>query len=255
VLKNNIAYDWKGVGLSLNFGNASNVSIYQSVYLNVSNNAFQEPVVGILAYANPPTLENLTALRLFGNTYYSASAPSNWFGIYGFNSDYDDWIAATGETGSQASQISYIDPDRSVSSYNALQGKPATYDSFMQEARKQSRATWRNEYTADAVNQYIRDGFAIGGGRPGDGGCGEVGCSPLSSPVKEPVCGGNRMMCMVNSFRSTSANWARVAGYAIQESTGGEDSMRSPASFVLFLLTMILFVVGLIILVNYIRYR
>jgi hypothetical protein len=175
VLKNNIAYDIRGAGLALSFYNASDTNVYSSFLVNVTNNSFQEPVNGTLVYANTYTLENLTALRLSGNTYYSNSSPGNWFGIYGFNSDYTTWLSSSNETGSHIEQIPYIDPDRSVSSYNALQGKPATYDSFMQEARKQSRATWRNEYTAFAVNKYISDGFATATT------CGPLGCSPDES--------------------------------------------------------------------------
>ncbi len=94
--------------------------------------------------------------------------------------------------------------------------------------------------------------YTSGSNRPGDGDCGDVGCSPLSSPYSAPACGDNRMVCMFDSFRSAGSKWARLVGYAIQESTGVSGE-RSPASFVLFLLTMVLFVVGLIILVNYIR--
>jgi len=173
LLRNNIAYNWRGAGLSLNYGHPDG-GAYQSVFINVTNNFFQEPTSGILVYANNQTLENLGAVKFSGNTYYSASPI--WFGIYGFNSDYSQWLAASAEVGSQQQQIAYNDPDRSVAEYNSLQGGMATYDSFMEEARKQSRVNWRDEYTAAAVNKYISDGFSVGGG------CGPIGCSPLTNP-------------------------------------------------------------------------
>jgi hypothetical protein len=38
-------------------------------------------------------------------------------------------------------------------------GGTATYDAFIDEALLQSRLDWRSEYTAEAVNAYIREGF------------------------------------------------------------------------------------------------
>jgi hypothetical protein len=34
-------------------------------------------------------------------------------------------------------------------------------DAFAIEARKQSRLNWRTQYTAEAVNGYIRAGFGL----------------------------------------------------------------------------------------------
>ena len=54
----------------------------------------------------------------------------------------------------------YADPSRSVASYNKSIGGAESVDAFMADARKQSRFNWRQEYTAHAVNEYIRGGFA-----------------------------------------------------------------------------------------------
>ena len=54
----------------------------------------------------------------------------------------------------------YVDPNRSVGSYNASLGGVGTTAAFLAEARKQSRDNWRPQYTAAAVNSYIRAGFA-----------------------------------------------------------------------------------------------
>jgi len=42
------------------------------------------------------------------------------------------------------------------------------FDEFMLEARQQSRARWRPEFTAQAVNRYLRDGFQMTGPKEGN---------------------------------------------------------------------------------------
>jgi len=58
--------------------------------------------------------------------------------------------------------MSYPDPNRTIGTYNASLGGPATLEAFMAQARLQSKDNWRSQYTANAVNDYVRVGF----GRP-----------------------------------------------------------------------------------------
>jgi hypothetical protein len=53
----------------------------------------------------------------------------------------------------------YLDPKRTVGTYNASLGGLPTSSAFLTEARKQSKDYWRPQYTASAVNNYIRAGF------------------------------------------------------------------------------------------------
>ena len=46
-----------------------------------------------------------------------------------------------------------------VGTYNASLGGPSTLEAFLAEARQQSKSNWRDEYTAQAVADYIREGF------------------------------------------------------------------------------------------------
>jgi hypothetical protein len=55
----------------------------------------------------------------------------------------------------------YPDPNRTVGTYNASLGGSPTLLGFLAEARKQSKDNWRPQYTAEAVNIYIRAGFGI----------------------------------------------------------------------------------------------
>lgn len=55
----------------------------------------------------------------------------------------------------------YADPSRTVGSYYASIGGINDAVAFLEVARNQSKANWNAAYTADAVNDYIRDGFLV----------------------------------------------------------------------------------------------
>jgi hypothetical protein len=55
--------------------------------------------------------------------------------------------------------VAFADPTRSVGSYHATLNKEETLEAFLTEARAQSRRRWLQEYTAQAVLEYIRAGF------------------------------------------------------------------------------------------------
>ena len=55
---------------------------------------------------------------------------------------------------------SYVDPTRTVGSYYATIGGVNDPVAFLEAARNMSKANWNSAYTADAVNDYIRAGFA-----------------------------------------------------------------------------------------------
>jgi hypothetical protein len=53
----------------------------------------------------------------------------------------------------------FVDPNRSVATYNAKLGGPGTFEGFVTKVRGQSRQRWQWEYTAEPVITYIREGF------------------------------------------------------------------------------------------------
>jgi hypothetical protein len=69
------------------------------------------------------------------------------------------WWQANREPSAIQQQLPYLDPSRTAATYNATQGGPSTVAAFLAEARLQSRDNWRPQFTADAVNSYIRLGF------------------------------------------------------------------------------------------------
>ena len=52
-----------------------------------------------------------------------------------------------------------VDTTRSVGTYNASLGGPATSAAFLARARQQRRYNWDENYTATTANAWIRAGF------------------------------------------------------------------------------------------------
>ncbi len=69
------------------------------------------------------------------------------------------------------------DPDRTVESYHQALGRSGSLDAFLDQVLEQSKSNWRDAYTADAVNDYIRAGFDLNE---------EPNLTP-QPPVDEPV--------------------------------------------------------------------
>lgn len=84
------------------------------------------------------------------------SIPESWPESTLENNIVWDW---RGSAGQKDDKGPFVDPERSVASYNGTLGGEATFEAFANEVRKQSKTNWRKEYTAQAVNAYIRAGF------------------------------------------------------------------------------------------------
>ena len=99
------------------------------------------------------------------NQYYSLRNPTQMFQIDNLNYDLPSWQSLTGDN-SVESLVTFDDPNRNLSSYQASLGETATFEAFMEEARKQSKDNWQEVYTAQAVNDYLRAGFCWESARP-----------------------------------------------------------------------------------------
>lgn len=73
-----------------------------------------------------------------------------------------DWLkGATNNKGLPEAPFDpeWLDPDRSIGSYNASLGGTATTEAFLDVVRNRPLHTWNTNYTAYAINNYIRAGF------------------------------------------------------------------------------------------------
>ncbi len=148
----NIIYDWRGPWTF--YGDATKLN-----NMVLSNNIIQEPTAGstLLVEHSQATVPGQFAadsnqfLREGASTWFRVA--NNWCGLPVYRT-------LVGDTTSQARRVQFVDPERSVATYNASIGGLPTFDDFIAQARRQSRWNWRSEYTAQAVNAYIRAGFA-----------------------------------------------------------------------------------------------
>jgi hypothetical protein len=112
-------------------------------------NDVQQPVGGYMVDYSAGTFTGMT----FQGTRYNT--PGNFF----WGQTYQDWLSSSHETGSTMLPVTYPSPDRTIGTYMMTLGGAPTLDGFMTQARLQSRSNWHSEYTAQAVNNYVRAGF------------------------------------------------------------------------------------------------
>jgi len=160
----NIVYDWakpvwpdpmdqRSFGFQIN-------CVASSTGVEIFDNILQQPNGGFLMGSN----NDAAGATLHDNVYFS-SAPDppdvwsrGWFSL-GSSVSMTDWLATTGETAATAEQVAFADPDRTIETYAESLGLQPTYEAFITQALQQSKYTWRPEFTATAVNTYIRAGF------------------------------------------------------------------------------------------------
>ena len=100
------------------------------------------------------------AIRAGENRFYNQVSPSNsWTEIANIPHTIDYWKAQVGDTSSVTERAIYAEPDRSLASYNGLQGGSPDLPAFLAESRLQSFTHWRPGYLASSANRYIRRGF------------------------------------------------------------------------------------------------
>jgi hypothetical protein len=157
-LSNNIIYDWGGTTVEINTGTGglnqqpSNVQFIDNI---VADSRDTQPLV---RHVNSASCAGVTGAN---NTFNSIATSNAWFSVGGYNQSLTQWkaVLAPPDTTSVAGTYSFPDPNRSIATYQASIGGNASLAAFLTQCRLQSKANWRTEYTADAVNTYIRAGF------------------------------------------------------------------------------------------------
>lgn len=117
-------------------------------------------------------------IRVIGNTFYrwrhsGILISGRSYVTIDVEENNNYWSASTvgwpiTGTNRNSADLDFRDPDRNVANYNAAAGGEASFEAFAAEARQQSRSNWRTEYTAAAVNEYVRDGFFLEGEEPNE---------------------------------------------------------------------------------------
>jgi hypothetical protein len=128
---------------------------YGSSFSNITvrNNQFRasnSTIVDLLDYQSGD-------FAFAGNAYRSEANANRWFSInqntfFGLPA----WTTFIGEAG--ATTAPFVNPASApdIESYHASIGGALTFTAFLNEARQQSRQSWRDEYTAGRVIAYLR---------------------------------------------------------------------------------------------------
>jgi len=154
-------YDWRGsVSITAPPASPPSPSAFATISgIRFTTNELQEP-----ALSNAASLISVFAANacvLSANAYASARLPGQWFRIANQNRSLDQWRTETADEGSHANTLAYPDPARSLGSYHGSLGGEPTLEGFLDAARRQSRLNWLPEFTATAVQSYIRAGFEV----------------------------------------------------------------------------------------------
>ena len=151
VFSNNVVYAWDGSSAFEATGLQTDV--------HLANNRFQNLVTQDQLVVHWD-FSSIQGVRSSDNEFYSIAPVSEWMLVNGPIS-LPHWKSLVHDSSSQAHQTPFPDPSRTIATYHANIGGAPSLDDFISEARKQSRLTWRTQYTAEAVNQYIRAGLGL----------------------------------------------------------------------------------------------
>ena len=165
-VRNNIVYNWYQ-GLSTDSAYVPGGAGFKALNgLTVEDNDFQQTISPrLVAHGNPYDDDHET---WDDNHYWDESPSSGWFSVGTATRSFDQWQDSL-EPDANRTQRKYVDPTRTVATYNRSLGGDASDAAFLQAARQMSRANWDTAYTADGVNDYIRDGFRVDSSVPSAG--------------------------------------------------------------------------------------
>jgi chitodextrinase len=180
-IRDNIVYDWYSawsMGSSFVLGGSGNLGVNN---VKVDSNDFQNAAVARLVRHGPSV--NKSELAFTNNRYdnHDAFSSSGWFQVGSTTTSMTTWKANV-ESTAQTVAPAYANPVRSIAGYNVSIGGSASLGDFVAGAAEQVRGAFEDDYSAAAVINYVRRGFAEGGVVPG-------GLLPL--PTSGAVPGGD----------------------------------------------------------------
>ncbi len=150
---NNVVYNWNGVSTV----KGDNTTMFNITF---QSNKFQNHITAepLLQHDN----QSSTAGFASSNNVFDTSAPVNaCMAIGGGDISLATWKPMVHDTTSIEQNVTFPDPNRTIATYHASIGGGPSLVEFMAQARLQSKAYWRDQYTARAVNDYIRAGFGL----------------------------------------------------------------------------------------------
>jgi hypothetical protein len=155
-ISDNIVFDWGGVAFDIR--TAEGGQNQQPVNLHLTGNIFQNSrdAAPLVQHGVAASLASVTSAH---NKFHSQAPDSAWFRVGNGNLGLTQWKVQVHDHSSNARRAEFPDPNRTIATYQASVGGAQTVEAFMAEARQQSKANWRAQYSAAAVIAYIRAGF------------------------------------------------------------------------------------------------
>ncbi len=152
LFSNNIIYAWNGY--SRFKGTAA-----QTVNIQLLGNKLQNEITSdpLIVHDQSGSTNGVISAN---NIFDAIAAPNAWMRA-GANLSLAQWKALVNDTTSVAQQVVFPDSTRTIVTYQLSIGGTPTLPAFLTEARNQSKSNWRTQYTAGAVNDYIRAGYGL----------------------------------------------------------------------------------------------
>jgi hypothetical protein len=173
---NNCTYNYasgRGGGINLSLaGNSKALVKGNSVW---ENRESKKDVHGGYWMVNLRDVSESDEIDFVDNRYWT-KYPSGSFGDIGgeWKNSFEDFKDFTGETG-EFKEFSYPDPERKFATYMKSLGYDESKEAFYENARLQRKGNWKDEFTALAFNDYMRQGFGL-----------DVLGEPVDHPDTEP---------------------------------------------------------------------
>lgn len=158
LLERNVMWSWGGEAVSIqSFGSTG--AFFENVDLRYNDLQNLVDTESLIQHGAWDTIAQVDTLS---NRFYASQAPSNaWAQVGTTNMTLQSYLQTIGDNTSVAQPVSYPQPSRTIETYQASLGGTPTLNAFVAEAKRQSREFWRPQYTAAAVNAYIRSGFGM----------------------------------------------------------------------------------------------
>lgn len=142
------------------FGNGQAINVKENVAMhdiNIENNVFYLHKTG----RNFVRAKGAIAGMLFAhNQYLSEAHPLPGFSIDGRSFAHDTWKLQVGDRQSTTGINGQIDSANFIERYQRTLGQPASREQFIQALRAQSYPQWDSRYSADTINDWIRNAVA-----------------------------------------------------------------------------------------------
>lgn len=154
VVEHNIFSGWGGSAVIS--GASTQFSGVMLRYNDFNQNVSTDQIIDHLTSSSTSGFDSLQ------NRFYCLGNTNAWMLIGSSTASVATWGSIVGDSGSTTlPNNAYPDPTRSLARYHQSIGGAANNAAFLAQARLQSRANWRAEYTAAAAIAYVRAGFGL----------------------------------------------------------------------------------------------